>query len=100
VARQFDGGVPVSTGDWSARLAGCLLFAASTIGLGLLLIGIKAELEPGHEHPDVIRVFGVACLVLGAVLAAPYVVRSWRRETRPRRSGAGGPPPRGGAPGA
>jgi hypothetical protein len=100
VARPRHGGVAVSTGHWSARLTGCLLFATSTIGLGLLLIGIKAELQPGRDHPDAIRVFGVVCLLPGAALAAPYLVRSWKRDARSQRSGAGGPPPGRRAPGS
>jgi hypothetical protein len=65
------------------RLVGCGLSILGTIGLALLWTGVLAEVHPGSQRPDVIRAFGIACLVLGAGLTAPWAREALRRDRPP-----------------
>jgi hypothetical protein len=70
------------------RALGCALFLAFVVGVAAFATGVLAEVNPGTDRPDVIRLFGVGCLAIGVGLAVPYVLstarRDERRSSRPR----------------
>jgi len=64
------------------RAVGCLLYLLGMLAAALVATGVLAEMQPGNERPDVIRVFGVICLLLGAAVTAGLFRAQVRRERR------------------
>jgi hypothetical protein len=55
------------------RVSGCALFLVGTLGIGLVCTGVLAEVNPGNQRRDLIRVFGAVSLVVGVALVIPYL---------------------------